>query len=445
MKRSFFLAFGLAFLIVFAIAPPASAQAENPFYVGIFGGYVIPDDLKVENGGRVDLELDNSWAAGAKLGYIFPMKWLAAELEYTHLGDQDFDKFSGDYSANNAMLNLILRYPEGRFHPYIGAGAGWSWGSIDASHPVLGSIDESDNAFGWQLLAGINMQITENFSADLAYKYFQSKYEIEDVDATARDHIVMFGLNYHFGGAAPAPAAKAVQEERRAEPAAAAVAEPPVVAAPAVKDVDSDGDGVVDRLDKCPDTPKGCTVDKDGCPMDSDKDGVCDGLDKCPDTPAGCAVDKNGCPLDSDKDGVIDCRDKCPNTPEGAKVDENGCPVYAVIRLNVEFDTNKAVVKPKYMGDIKRVADFMKAHPNLNATIEGHTDSVGSAKSNLALSQKRADAVRNVLVKKEKIAPERLKAVGYGESKPIASNDTKEGKQKNRRVEAVLKAQEFKK
>ncbi len=91
--------------------------------------------------------------------------------------------------------------------------------------------------------------------------------------------------------------------------------------------VDSDGDGVADYLDKCPNTPKGVKVDKDGCPIDSDGDGVPDYLDKCPNTPANVKVDKDGCPVDSDGDGVPDDLDKCPNTPAGVQVDRNGCPV----------------------------------------------------------------------------------------------------------------------
>ena len=90
---------------------------------------------------------------------------------------------------------------------------------------------------------------------------------------------------------------------------------------------DTDGDGVVDGLDKCPDTPKNAKVDANGCPMDSDKDGVYDGLDKCPNSPKGAKVNADGCPLDSDKDGVFDGLDKCPNTPKGAKVDASGCPL----------------------------------------------------------------------------------------------------------------------
>jgi outer membrane protein OmpA-like peptidoglycan-associated protein len=91
--------------------------------------------------------------------------------------------------------------------------------------------------------------------------------------------------------------------------------------------LDSDGDGVPDYLDKCPNTPKGAPVDKDGCPIDSDGDGVPDYKDLCPNTPKGIRVDEFGCPLDSDGDGVPDYLDKCPNTPLGVQVDSNGCPL----------------------------------------------------------------------------------------------------------------------
>ena len=90
--------------------------------------------------------------------------------------------------------------------------------------------------------------------------------------------------------------------------------------------LDSDGDGVADGKDKCPNTPKGCTVDANGCPADADGDGVCDGLDQCPNTPKGCRVDARGCPIDSDGDGVCDGIDQCPGTAKGVTVDAKGCP-----------------------------------------------------------------------------------------------------------------------
>lgn len=90
---------------------------------------------------------------------------------------------------------------------------------------------------------------------------------------------------------------------------------------------DADGDGVADGADACPGTPRGATVDAKGCPQDSDQDGVYDGLDRCPGTPRGVKVDASGCPLDSDGDGVNDAADRCPNTPRGVGVDASGCPL----------------------------------------------------------------------------------------------------------------------
>jgi OOP family OmpA-OmpF porin len=116
------------------------------------------------------------------------------------------------------------------------------------------------------------------------------------------------------------------------------------------------------------------------------------------------------------------------------------CETLVTIVLNVEFDTNKAVVKDKYRNEIKKVADFMKTYPNTTAVIEGHTDNVDTAEYNQKLSDERANSVRQYLINNFGIKASRLTAVGYGLTKPIASNATEEGRQKNRRVQAVIKA-----
>ena len=431
----------------FSVAEPIYATKEpveiyHPFYIGAFGAATILDELKVydEARGITDkVKLNNNWAAGAKFGYIFPFKWVAAELEYTYLADQDVYNLGGtpffgsEYSANNIMANLILRYPYGMIRPYIGAGAGWSWGEFTSD---TAGFDESFNDFAWQGLAGINLEIIPRLSFDIGYRYFMSNYDIDGGEAKIGEHIIFAGLNFHFGGSEPIPPPPPPEPEPELAP----------LPAPIIEDKDCDNDGVPDSRDKCfCDTPLGCIVDENGCPIDSDKDGVCDGRDKCPDTPEGCAVDEDGCPLDSDKDGVIDCRDKCPDTPEIAKVDENGCPYMAVIRLTVQFDYDKAIVKQEFYENIKQLGDFMKRHPNLDATIEGHTDNIASAKYNLALSKRRADAVKKVLVERENIDPKRLSTVGYGFTRPVATNDTPEGRYQNRRVQALLEAQATKK
>ena len=104
--------------------------------------------------------------------------------------------------------------------------------------------------------------------------------------------------------------------------------------------------------------------------------------------------------------------------------------------IDIQFDTNKSYIKPQYQDELKTLADFLKEFPNAKGVIEGHTDNVGDKASNMKLSQRRADSVRSYLVKTFGIAPERIKAEGYGPTKPVADNKTKEGKAKNRRIEA---------
>ena len=195
--------------------------------------------------------------------------------------------------------------------------------------------------------------------------------------------------------------------------------------------MDSDGDGVHDNLDRCPNTPKGVKVDAQGCPIDSDGDGVYDYLDKCPNTPAGVKVDTMGCPLDSDGDGVANNLDQCPNTPMGATVDARGCWTYAAVVL---FDINSAEVKSVAYPMLQEAVLIMKKNPDLKVEVDGHTDSTGTAAYNKTLSVKRAKSIKDHFVSRG-IDTNRLTTKGFGFTNPAASNDTKEGRSKNRRVE----------
>lgn len=138
---------------------------------------------------------------------------------------------------------------------------------------------------------------------------------------------------------------------------------------------------------------------------------------------------------DDDKDGVLNSKDKCPKTPAGHKVDNDGCSV--LVNLHVNFDTASYKVGDAYMSKIKEFAGFLKDMPNYDAKIVGHTDSVGSDKSNQTLSENRANAVKNLIIK-EGVEASRVSSKGMGEKAPIATNDTKEGKAQNRRIEAEL-------
>jgi len=195
--------------------------------------------------------------------------------------------------------------------------------------------------------------------------------------------------------------------------------------------MDSDGDGVTDDLDRCPNTPKGVKVDARGCPLDTDGDGVPDHLDQCPDTPKGVKVDKQGCPIDTDGDGVPDYLDECPDTPKGATVNSVGCWALKGVVL---FGVNKSELKPAAYPLLDEVVSIMKKNPDIRGFIEGHTDSTGSEAYNQQLSEKRARAVE-AYIESHGIDRARFSVKGYGETKPLAPNDTPEGRQENRRVE----------
>lgn len=124
-----------------------------------------------------------------------------------------------------------------------------------------------------------------------------------------------------------------------------------------------------------------------------------------------------------------------PPPPPPAPIKEK-----VTIVLNVLFDTDKSIVKDEYSGEIKKVADFMNEFPDTVATIEGHTDEIGTKEYNQNLSENRANSVRQYLIDKFSIDGSRISAIGYGEDYPVAENDTVEGRQKNRRVEAVMEA-----
>lgn len=199
---------------------------------------------------------------------------------------------------------------------------------------------------------------------------------------------------------------------------------------------DTDGDGISDIKDNCPNErgPK----DNFGCPMaDSDGDGILDKDDTCP-TVKGSKM-LSGCP-DGDNDGIADKDDNCPTV--AGTVANKGCPTIAAedkakldyaIR-NVQFATSKADILAKSFTVLDEVAGVMAKYPTINLAIAGHTDNVGGAEANQKLSENRAKACMDYLVKKG-INSARMSYIGYGETMPVADNKTAEGRLQNRRVE----------
>ncbi|MBR6596768.1 MAG: OmpA family protein [Paludibacteraceae bacterium] len=262
---------------------------------------------------------------------------------------------------------------------------------------------------------------------------------------------------------------------------------------------DSDGDGVPDYLDKCGSTPIGAPVDANGCPKDSDKDGVADYLDKCPDTPLDTKVDENGCPIDSvaapvaapaevkneaqpaaatttkptttpvkpaattkpattkpaatpvaktsnnsmiaDRYNDLTPEEYAANRPQARHytITENGVEydVYEAPTCNILFDSSMAIVRNRMLPEITKVSNILKNKPNTSVIILGHTDSDCTNEKNLALSVKRAQAVKRVMLKKG-IDESRIVARGFGETKPVISNRTSIGRSQNRRAEVIV-------
>jgi outer membrane protein OmpA-like peptidoglycan-associated protein len=201
---------------------------------------------------------------------------------------------------------------------------------------------------------------------------------------------------------------------------------------------DTDGDGINDEMDKCPN--QAGTAKYNGCPIpDTDGDGINDEEDKCPNQ-AGTA-DRSGCPVtDKDNDGISDDVDKCPDVAGIAS--NNGCPeVPANVTKslmasaqNISFGATNAKLTTKSNTSLNQVITLLNENPTLKLRIEGHTDNAGDDDANMTLSQDRAAAVKAYLVSKG-ISEDRITTEGFGETMPIADNTTASGRMKNRRIE----------
>ncbi len=218
-------------------------------------------------------------------------------------------------------------------------------------------------------------------------------------------------------------------------------------------DPDNDEDGIGDSKDKCANDAEDFDKfeDRDGCPdVDNDRDGFLDTRDSCPDEPEDIDgfKDKDGCPDDdNDGDGLLDADDTCPNEPETVNgfEDGDGCPDELpadVLRFTgairgITFETGRDVIRSSSTRTLSEALAVLNDYPALRMEVQGHTDNVGNDATNLDLSQRRADAVVRWFVDAG-VDPSRLRALGYGETLPLADNDSDAGRAENRRVEFRL-------
>lgn len=398
--------------------------------------------------------------------------------------DQSF-KLSDKKQASAKLISMpigltgqLLFIPSGNVQPYILAGVGIDMAKIE---PIEGHTSYSFTDFYGKGGAGFNFWIGESFALDIGgrFSYLLANLSsdvpadfigVSDFSKPAYrpfKAILEPGIGFSFLFGAPKDTDKDGYKDKYDKC--------PDTPIGAIVDkngcpLDSDNDGVFDGLDKCPETPAGARVDIAGCPLDSDGDGVYDGLDRCEGTPAGAPIDAYGCPLDSDGDGVPDYRDlqpgtrlgaivdtsgvaidsdgdgvpdgldKCPDTPADVAVDSSGCPlakpISDKITLNINYQPNSVEPDEAAKKQLDELAVSLLAYPDIRVEISGYTDALGSARTNLKISQERAEAVMNYLLAKG-ISADRMSAKGYGEDKNyfIADNDTPEGRNKNRRIE----------
>jgi outer membrane protein OmpA-like peptidoglycan-associated protein len=215
-------------------------------------------------------------------------------------------------------------------YPWVAAGASNLWFYPEDGNkknlPNYTAKNYSIHMIAYNGDAGVRVMVSKSISANVMFGFIVGSKDYLDDIKDGSDNDVVYtataGLSYYFG--------------RESDSDGDGVPDSDDACPDTPKDIkvdefgcaiDTDKDGVPDHLDRCENTPAKVNVDQDGCPLDFDRDGVPDYLDKCSNTPAGVKVDQSGCPLDSDKDGVSDDLDKCPNTPAGAKVDKTGCPI----------------------------------------------------------------------------------------------------------------------
>lgn len=320
----------------------AATRTKKDFSISpMVGGYVFEGDQALED--------DLTYSLG--LGYNLTDSW-STEFVLNYFNTEYKNGQNGNADGLLYHLDTLYHFmPESSLVPYLAGGIGGI--TVDPDH----GGSETDFLFNYGI--GLKYFFTDSLAlrGDLRHVFAFGDPE--------NNFIYSAGLTYLFGNSqhpAPPLAPKdsdkdGIIDANDACPDTPSGAPVDQVGCP----LDSDEDGVPDYRDRCPDTPKSLSVDQHGCSLDKDADGVPDIHDQCPETPADMPVDTTGCMTDNDGDGIADQKDKCPGTPEGLMVDKHGCPIS--LTLAVEFDVDKAVIKPRYHAELQRGAEFIRQYP----------------------------------------------------------------------------------
>ena len=448
----------LAMLLVFVISNSNAQDKNNPWQINLSVNAV--DAYPSGDGGLFSetifdeyFNAEDHWNVLPSLSAITVSKYLGNGFSLGVGGSINKITKWGDISKGPDVTNNVsdlsyyafdgtikYNFLEGTIlDPYLGVGGGYTWIDDIGAGTVNGTL-------------GLNIWFTENIGLTLQSSY---KHAFEDYLQTHFQHSA--GISIKFGGVdtdgdgifdkddacpdvpglaafngCPDTDGDGIEDSKDDCPNEAGLAE--FNGCP-----DTDGDGVPDKDDKCP-TVAGLKA-LAGCP-DADGDGVADADDKCPNV-AGPAAN-NGCPWpDTDGDGVLDKDDKCPDVK--GTVANNGCPEVSeevqktlnAYAKTILFDTGKSTIKAQSQAVLADIIKILNEYPTAKFTVEGHTDSVGSDSLNQTLSESRALAVKDYLTGNG-VDEFRLSSKGYGESTPIDNNNTAKGRANNRRVEINL-------
>lgn len=364
-------------IILSALLAAALGASEYNYEISPMVGYAF------HNSGQ---DLKDHAVFGAEMQFNALDSLIKPELSVL-FSNADYKHSTQDTDIFRSALNGVYEFQKSdTITPFVKMGVGYETMS---THQY-----DNHNSVFVDAGAGIKVSLTEQIALKLeAIEMFKHNDEAWD-----NNLLFLAGLNFAFGEKAQ-PVPPAPIEEPKPEPRP----EPKVIPVAA--------------------------------PTDSDNDGIFDSKDQCPNSPSGYPVNEQGCNIDSDKDGVLDPSDHCPNTPTGFKVDTDGCPLRTTLHLHFFFDST--YVDQTGASEVSAFAAFMKENPAYKATIIGHTDSVGTMQYNKKLSTRRAEAVKAMLIK-EGVESDRLLTDGEGESMPVATNLTEEGRLENRRLEIEL-------
>jgi OOP family OmpA-OmpF porin len=440
-----------------SVPQTAVAQGAGTVELGALGQYTIFDE---------SLQLDDAILAGGRIGvFLKPTISLEAQGAYGKTDDA-----TGTFRASFFPIHgrLLFHVPLGnRIHFMVGPGY--------VHHEFRDAPAGDGSEDGVSGLAGFRFGVSDNvaFRVEGIADYVPTPANASSGVDDGWTYGIQAGVSFLLGGRPPKDTDGDGVNDRLDRCPGTRVGDM-VDATGCAIPTDRDGDGVLDTADRCPNTPAGMRVDANGCPIDADNDGVADSADRCPNTPSGEQVDAQGCPIatDSDGDGVVDSADRCPNSPRGATVDTEGCVIpqdtdgdgvddsvdrcpgtpadtqvdavgcrilfqeqqTTLILEGVNFQTGRASLTQSARAILLTVAQSLIGNSSIRVEVAGHTDITGSRDTNMRLSQSRADAVRNFLIRNG-VDDERLVARGYGPDEPVADNATVAGRAENRRVE----------